>query len=58
MGAQTAVSGANAQGVETSGVFIKIIQDKSKSFLGKVISMDKSAVSMHTPETKRIKNNC
>jgi histone-lysine N-methyltransferase SETMAR len=38
---------------ETSEAFIKMIQDKGRDFLGKIITMDESAVSMHTPETKR-----
>ncbi len=29
-----------------------MIQDKGKSFLGKIITMDESAVSMHTTTTK------
>jgi hypothetical protein len=38
--------------VETSAAFVKLIQNKGKSFLGKIITMDESAVSMHTPTTK------
>jgi histone-lysine N-methyltransferase SETMAR len=38
--------------VETSAAFVKLIQDKGKCFLGKIITMDESAVSMHTPTTK------
>jgi len=36
----------------TSTAFIKMMREKGKSFLGNIIIMDKSAVSMHTPETK------
>ena len=38
--------------VATSTAFIKMIREKGKSFLGNIIIMDESAVSMHTPETK------
>ncbi len=38
--------------VETSAAFVKQIQNKGKSFLGKIITMDESGVSMHTPTTK------
>jgi histone-lysine N-methyltransferase SETMAR len=38
--------------VETSAAFVKLIQNKGKSFLGKIITMDESAVSMHTPTSK------
>jgi hypothetical protein len=38
--------------VETLTAFIKLIQNKGKSFLGKIITMDESAVLMHTPTTK------
>ncbi len=31
---------------------MKLIQNKGKSFLGKIITMDESAVSMHTPTSK------
>ncbi len=33
--------------------FIKMVQDKGRSILEKIITMDESVVSMHTPETKR-----
>ncbi len=38
--------------IETLAAFVKMIQDKGKSFLGKIIMMDESAVSMYTPTTK------
>ncbi len=38
--------------VETSAAFVKLIQNKGKSFLGKIITIDESAVSMHTPTMK------
>jgi hypothetical protein len=38
--------------MKTSVTFIKMIQVKGKSFLGKIISMDESAVSIHTPAMK------
>jgi hypothetical protein len=38
--------------VETSAFFVKLIQNKGKSFLGKIITMDESAVLMHTLTTK------
>ena len=38
--------------LRTSMAFIKLVQYKSKAVLQHVINMDKSAVSMHTPETK------
>jgi hypothetical protein len=40
------------QRVETSAAFVKLIQNKGKSFLGMIITMDESAVSMHTPTMK------
>jgi histone-lysine N-methyltransferase SETMAR len=36
--------------VETSAAFVKMVQDKGRGILGKIITMDESAVSMHTPE--------
>ncbi len=38
--------------MESSVAFLQMIQDKEKSFLEKITTMDESAVSMHTPETK------
>jgi hypothetical protein len=38
--------------LETSVAFIKMVQDKGRSFSGKITTMDKSAVLIHTPETK------
>ena len=38
--------------VRTSTVFVKLVQDKSKAVLQHIITMDETAVSMHTPETK------
>jgi hypothetical protein len=38
--------------VETLAAFVKLIQSKGKSFLGKIIAMDELAVSMHTPTAK------
>ncbi len=38
--------------VETSAAFIKMVQDKGKSFLNKIVTMVESAVPMHKPETK------
>ncbi len=38
--------------VETSVAFIKPIQNKGNSFLGKIITMEESAVSIHTPTMK------
>jgi histone-lysine N-methyltransferase SETMAR len=52
VGAQVAVTGADGERVETSAAFVKMVQDKGRGILGKIITMDKSAVSMHTPETK------
>jgi flagellar motor component MotA len=40
------------QRMETLAAFVKLIQNKRESFLDKIITMDKSAVSMHTPTTK------
>jgi hypothetical protein len=49
MGTQTAFAGANGL-----AAFVKLIQYKGKSFLGKIITMDESAVSMNTPTTKML----
>ncbi len=38
--------------METSAAFIKMVQAKGRGILGKIITMDESVVSMHTPETK------
>jgi hypothetical protein len=38
--------------VETSAAFVKMVQDKGRGILGEIITMDESAVSMHTPEMK------
>ena len=38
--------------VRTSTAFVKLVQDKSKAVLQHIITMDETAVSMHTPETK------
>ena len=38
--------------METSAAFIQMIKDKGTSFLGNIITMDESAMSMQTPETK------
>jgi hypothetical protein len=52
MGAQIAVSGPMDRRANTFVAFIKMVQDKGRSFLDKVILMDESAVSMLTPEMK------
>jgi histone-lysine N-methyltransferase SETMAR len=39
--------------VRTSKEFIKLVQKKGRSVLDRIITMDESAVSMHTPETKQ-----
>ena len=41
-----------AERVRTSTAFVKMIRQKGKSVLGNIITMDETAVSMHTPETK------
>jgi hypothetical protein len=38
--------------VETSADCIKLVQETGRGILGKITSMDKNAVSMHTLETK------
>jgi hypothetical protein len=38
--------------VETSAELAKMITKKEMSFLGNIITMDESTVSMHTLETK------
>ncbi len=38
--------------IETSAAFVKMIQDKGKSFQDKIIMMDELAVSMHMSTTK------
>jgi hypothetical protein len=38
--------------VETSAAFAKLVTEKSRSFLGNIIYVDKSAASFHSPETK------
>jgi histone-lysine N-methyltransferase SETMAR len=39
--------------VRTSQEFIQLVQTKGRSVLDRIITMDESAVSMHTPETKQ-----
>jgi hypothetical protein len=39
--------------VRTSKEFIKLVQTKGRSVLDRIITMDESSVSMHTPETKQ-----
>lgn len=39
--------------VATSTALVQLIQDKGRSFLDKIITMDETAVSLHTPETKK-----
>jgi hypothetical protein len=39
--------------VRTSQEFIQLVQTKGRSVLDRIIMMDESAVSMHTPETKQ-----
>jgi histone-lysine N-methyltransferase SETMAR len=39
--------------VRTSKEFVKLIQTKGRSVLDRIITMDESSVSMHTPETKQ-----
>jgi hypothetical protein len=39
--------------VRTSQEFIQLVQTKRRSVLDRIITMDESAVSMHTPETKQ-----
>jgi hypothetical protein len=41
MGAQVAVTRADGQRAETSMAFMMIINDKGKSFLGNIITVDK-----------------
>ena len=41
-----------AERVRTLTAFVKLVQDKSKAVLQHIITMDETAVSMHTPETK------
>jgi histone-lysine N-methyltransferase SETMAR len=38
--------------VTTCEAFVQLVADKGKDILNKIITMDESAVSMHTPETK------
>jgi long-subunit acyl-CoA synthetase (AMP-forming) len=38
--------------VETSAVLAKMVIEKKRSFLGNIINIDVTAVSVHTPETK------
>ncbi len=52
MAAQFAVEGPVDRRVEMSAAFIKMVQDKGKSFLNKIVTMDELAVPMHKPETK------
>ncbi len=40
------------RGVETSAAFVKMVQIKGRGILGKIITMDELAVSMHKPEMK------
>jgi histone-lysine N-methyltransferase SETMAR len=39
--------------VRTSTAFVELIQEKGASVLDRIITMDESAVSMHTPTTKQ-----
>jgi histone-lysine N-methyltransferase SETMAR len=39
--------------VETSAAFVQLVQEKGRGTLSRIVTMDESAVSMHTPETKR-----
>jgi hypothetical protein len=41
--------------VRTSKEFVKLVQTKGWSVLDRIITMDESSVSMHTPETKQQK---
>jgi hypothetical protein len=43
--------------VETSAAFMQLIQNEGMSFLGKIITIDESAVSMHTPTMKYSQNS-
>ncbi len=43
--------------VKISAFFLEIIHDKDMSFLGKVITMDELAISMHMPEIENSQNN-
>jgi hypothetical protein len=52
MAAQIAVEGPVDRRVEMAAAFIKMVQDKGKSFLNKTVTMDELAVPMHKPETK------
>jgi hypothetical protein len=52
MGAQTAVAGTEDRRMETSVAFVKMIQDKGKSFLENVITIDESTVSKNMSEMK------
>jgi hypothetical protein len=39
--------------VETSVAFVQLVQEKGRGILRRIVTIDESAVSMHTPETKR-----
>jgi hypothetical protein len=39
--------------VRTSKEFVKLVQTKGRTVLDRIITMDESSVSMHTPETKQ-----
>ena len=39
--------------VRTSRQMVKLIREKGKGVLGQIVTMDESAVSFHTPETKK-----
>jgi hypothetical protein len=52
MGAPIAVSGPNGQESGDFGSVHQHVQDRGRSFLGKVISIDNLTMSIHTPEIK------
>jgi hypothetical protein len=38
--------------VETLAAFVQVLQEKGRGILSRIVTMDESTVSMHTPETK------
>jgi hypothetical protein len=38
--------------VETSVAFVQLVQEKGRDILSRIVMIDESAVSMHSPETK------
>jgi Transposase (partial DDE domain) len=44
--------GQKKEGLRCTKAIIKLIQNQRKVFLGKIITMDKLAISLHTPENK------